>query len=109
MDPIPFSAVVMVIILLLVVWLFLAHMVSSRKVDARLEFLLSLMDAPQADPGRSDPVAQRPAAIVPETNEAKPSPGRADEFASLGRSSVARSVLQELPVVFAAALRGRAM
>ena len=43
MDAIPFSAVALAIVVLLVVWFFLAHMISSRKDDARLHFLLKLL------------------------------------------------------------------
>ena len=109
MDATSFSAVALVIVLLLAIWLFLAHMISSRNEDARLQFLLSLMDASQAGAGWSGPGAQRTAAIVPETNPAKPVQERADEFVSGGISGVARYASQELPVVFAAALRSRTM
>jgi len=109
MGPIPFSAFALVIVVLLVTWLFLAHMISSRKDDARLHFLFSLMDAPQAGASHSDAAEPPPAAVVPETNPAKPVRERADEFVSRGFSGVARYAFQEMPVVFAAALRSRAM
>jgi len=109
MGPIPFSAFALVIVVLLVTWLFLAHMISSRKDDARLHFLFSLMDAPQAGASHSDAAEPPPAAVVPETNPAKPVRERADELVSRGFSGVARYAFQEMPVVFAAALRSRAM
>ena len=56
MDVIPFSAFALVIVVLLIAWLFLAHMISSSTDDARLQFLLSLMDVPQADAGHPDAV-----------------------------------------------------
>jgi hypothetical protein len=56
MDVIPLSAFALVIVVLLVIWFFLAHMISSGKDDARLQFLLSLMDAAQADVGHPDAV-----------------------------------------------------
>ncbi|MGA2073544.1 MAG: hypothetical protein ABSH52_08555 [Terriglobia bacterium] len=109
MDAMPFSAVALVIVVLLVIWFFLAHMISSRKDDARLQFLLSLMDAPQADASHSDAAGPPSAAVVPEANPAKPGQERADEFVSRGISGVGRYASQELPVVFAAALRSRTM
>ncbi len=109
MDATSFSAAALVIVLLLVIWLFLAHMISSRNDDARLHFLVSLMDAPQADASHSGVAGPPSAAVVPETNSAKPGQERADKFASRGISGVARYASQELPVVFAAALRSRAM
>jgi hypothetical protein len=109
MDPIPFSAVALVIVVLLVTWLFLAHMMSNREDDARLHFLLGIMGAPQAEASHSDAAGPPPAAVVPETNPAKPVQERADEFVSRGISGVARYASQELPVVFAAALRSRTM
>jgi len=109
MDAIPFSAFTLVVVMLLAAWLFLAHMFSSGKDDARLKFLLDLMDVPQADVGASGPATPRPAASMPGANAAKPLQGREDEFAPHGSRSVAGFVSQELPVVFAAALRGRAM
>jgi len=109
MDAIPFSAVALAIVVLLVVWFLLAHMISSRKNDARLHFLLSLMDAPQAGASHSDSAGPRPAAAAPEAPGAKPVQERADEFVSRGISGVARYASQELPVVFAAALRSRTM
>lgn len=107
MDAIRFSAVVLAIVALLLVWLFLAHMILSRKEDARLEFLLNLMGPPAADASRADPAVQRPAPTVPETKKAWR--GIAEELESCDNRGAARSVWQELPVVFAAALRGRAM
>jgi hypothetical protein len=109
MVPIPFSAFALVIVVLLATWLFLAHMISRRREDARLQFLLSLTDPPHADSGRPDPAIPRPAASMPETNAAQPLQGREGEFVSDGNRSVAQYVSQELPVVFAAALRSRAM
>lgn len=82
---------------------------SSGKADARLQFLFDLIDAPSAHGSRSDSEAHRPAAIAPEANAAKPFAERTDEFVSRGISGVARYAVQELPVVFAAALRSRAM
>jgi hypothetical protein len=84
-------------------------MISSRKDDARLHFLLSLMDAPQVDASHSDAAGPRPAAAVPEANPEKPEQERADEIVSPGISGVARYASQEFPVVFAAALRSRTM
>jgi hypothetical protein len=109
MDAIPFSAVALAIVILLVIWFFLAHMISSRKDDARMHFLLSLLDAPQIDTSHSDGAGLRPAAGVPEGNTEKPEQERADEIASRGISGVARYASQELPVVFAAALRSRTL
>ena len=109
MDAMPFSAVAVVIVVLLVIWFFLAHMISSRTKDARLHFLLSFMDAPQAEASHSDAAGAPPAAVVPETNPTKPVQERADEFVSRGISGVGRYASQELPVVFAAALRSRTM
>lgn len=109
MDAVPFSALVLVIVVLLVVWLFLAHMMSSRKQDARLQFLLSLMEAPPASDGRPDPVVPRPAANGSETGTSKVGSPASGDTASRRDIRDARSVWQELPVVFAAALRGRAM
>jgi hypothetical protein len=109
METVPTSAVALVIVVLLIIWFFLAHMISSRKDDARLQFLLSLTDQPHVEPGCPDPAIPRPAASVPESIPAKPAQERADEFAPRGISGVARYVSQELPVVFAAALRSRIM
>jgi hypothetical protein len=109
MGPIPFSAFALVIVVLLITWLFLAHMISSRRDDARLQFLLSLTDPPHVARGCPDPAIPRPAASVPETNAAEPWRDNADEFMSRSYSGIARFVSQELPVVFAAALRSRAM
>jgi hypothetical protein len=109
METMPFSSVALVIVVLLVIWFFLAHMISSRKDDARLQFLFDLIDVPSPDGGHSDPEGQRTAAIVPGKGAAKPLQEGADECVSRGISSVARYAFQELPVVFAAALRSRAM
>ena len=109
MNVIPFSAVALVIVILLVIWFFLAHMISSRKDDARLQFLLGLIDAPQAEASLSDAAGPPPAAVVSETNPAKPVQERSEEFVSRGISGVARYAFQELPVVLAAALRSRTM
>jgi len=109
MSVIPFSAVALVIVVLLVIWFFLAHMISSRKDDARLHFLLSLMDAPQAEASDSDAAGPPPTAVVPETNPASPMQERSEEFVSRGISGVARYAFQELPVVLAAALRSRTL
>jgi len=47
MNPVPVSALIMVTVALLVVWLFLARMIRSRHEDARLQFLLNLVqDSP---------------------------------------------------------------
>jgi hypothetical protein len=109
MNAIPILAIVLVLFVLLVVWLFLAHMISSRKDDARLQFLLGLIDAPQAEASLSDAAGPPPAAVVPETNPEKPVQERAEEFVPRGISGVARYAFQELPVVFAAALRSRTL
>lgn len=109
MHAIPFSALVLVLAVLLVIWLFLAHMMSSRKQDARLQFLLSLMEATPASDGGPDPAVPRPAANVPKTGTTIAMPPAPDDGVSRGNNHDARSVWQELPVVFAAALRSRAM
>ena len=109
MHTVPLPALVLATAVLLVVWLFLAHMISSRKEDARLQFLLDLTDPPQVDRGRHDPANPRPAFLAPERNAVDPLPAKADEYMTGGNSGVVRLVSQELPVVFAAALRGRAM
>lgn len=43
MNSIPYSAIVVVMVLLLGIWLFMVHMLSSLRQDAHLQFLVDLM------------------------------------------------------------------
>jgi len=109
MDTMPTLALVMVVAVLLVVWLFLAHMISSRREDGRLRFLLSLMETPPDSSDRPSRTAQRPPAKLPESRPTNSLQAPTDEVVSRSDSRIAQSLWQEMPVVFAAALRGRAM
>jgi hypothetical protein len=106
---VPISAVALVVVVLLVIWFFLAHMISSRKDDARLQFLLGLMGGPTATADRPDPDVLRTAATMPETRTRNGVEPEADDVGPHAKSRRTLSVWQELPVVLAAALRGRAM
>ena len=109
MNAIPISAVVLVIFVLLLVWLLLAHMILSRRDDARLQFLLGLMDAPTATADGPDPDVFRTAATIPETRTTNGAKPEADDVGLRAEGPRTLAVWQELPVVLAAALRSRAM
>jgi len=109
MNSVPLVAMVLAIAVLLVVWLFLAHMIASRKDDARLQFLLSLTDPPHADLGHPDPAIPRPAASMLGTRTTKGVEPEADDVGAHAESPRTFAAWQELPVVLAAALRSRAL
>jgi len=109
MNAITVSNVILVTVVLLVVWLLLARMISSRREDARLQFLLSLMEPPPVSVDRPSPAHLQPAANLPETRTEKDAQPGTDDAGPPVESLRTQSVWQELPVVFAAALRGRAM
>ena len=109
MNAIPYSAVVLVICLLLVVWLFLTRMVKSRRYDARLPFLLTLISAPTATADCLDPDVLGTAAATPETRTTNGVRPEADNGDPRAESPRVLAAWQELPVVLAAALRSRAM
>jgi hypothetical protein len=109
MNDIPPSAIALVVVLLLVIWLFLAHMILDRREDARLQFLLSLMEPPPASAGDPDHAVLRPAANLPERSTMEVLHPAAEDVVSHGDSRDVPSVWQGLPLLFAAALRGRCM
>jgi hypothetical protein len=100
MDTIPFSALALVVVALLLIWLFLAHMIANRKEDARLQFLLSLMEPPAVSKDCPSPAVVRTAAYMP-GDGSRGNPG--------GLPRDAQSVWEELPLLLAAAMRGRAL
>jgi len=109
MNPLPLTAFVLVIFVLLVVGLFLTRMIVSRRDAARLPFLLSLMNAPTATADRPGPDVFRTAATILETRTTNGARPEADGAGPGAEGPRTLAVWQELPVVFAAALRSRAM
>jgi hypothetical protein len=101
-------AVVLVIVLLLVIWLFLAHMISSREEDARLQFFLSLMEPPPVSTDRPSPSVSHPVASPPERSAAPVLHPAVREAASWGGRRDTRPVWEEYPLLLATALRSRA-
>ena len=100
MDIIPSSALALVVVALLVIWLIVAHMISNRKQDARLQFLLGLMEPPPVSGDCPSPEVVQPAAGM-QGDRGRGNPG--------GCPSDAQSVWEELPLLLAAAMRGRAL
>jgi hypothetical protein len=100
MHAIPSSALAFVVTALLVIWLFLVHMISNRKEDARLHFLLGLMEPPPVSGDCPNPAVVRPAADIP---------GDGSKGNPRGRPRDAQPVWDELPLLLAAAMRGRAL
>ena len=109
MNAIPILAFVLVLFALLVVWLLLAHMMFSRRDDARLQFLLGLVGAPTANADRPDPDVLRAEGTIPETRITNGVDPEAGDVGPHAESPGTLSVWQELPVILAAALRARAM
>jgi len=100
--------VVLVIVLVLVVWLFLARTISSRKEDARLQFRVRVKEALPISTSRPGSVVSQPAANLPERTAKPVLHPAAQEAVSRGERCEARPVWEELPLLLAAALRGRA-
>jgi hypothetical protein len=110
MNLTPTAAIAMLTVALLAIGLCLAHMISSRRQDARLQFLLNLM---QTFPASGDPSEtselrgsqQDP----PERAVVGASPRAARHATRGGGPRHARLALRETPLLLAAALRGRGL
>jgi len=95
MNPVPISALILVTVALLVVWLFLAHMIRSSQQDARLHFLLDLMEDTPPFAGHAVTLPQN----LPLTKDEQVRDPAAGEV----------SAWTKLSMLSAVALRGRSM
>ena len=110
MNFIPNAAIVVATVVLLAIGLCLAHMISSQRQDARLQFLLNLMQTFPASGDQSDTSQMRgPLQAVPLRNVVETP--RPEEWSAVhdGHPGRARLALQETPLLLAAALRGRGL
>jgi hypothetical protein len=95
MNPVPICAFILVTVVLLVVWFFLVHMIRSRQEDARLHFLLDLMQDPPPFAGHPVTLPQN----VPVTED--------EQIRHPAVGDV--SAWTKLSLLSAVALRGRSM
>jgi hypothetical protein len=105
MDFIPNAVIALVAVLLLAIGLCLAHVMSSRRQDARLQFLLNLMQTFPASGDQSESPQQDPLERTV-VGASRLSVGHA---ARGGAPRHARLASRETPLLLAAALRGRGL
>jgi hypothetical protein len=110
MNFVPNAAIAVTTGLLLAIGLCLAHMISSRRQDARLQFLLNLMQTlPAADDQSESPQLRGSRPDPPDRTVMGASFLASRHAARGGAPRPARLALRETPLLFAAALRGRGL
>jgi hypothetical protein len=110
MNFIPNAAIAVATVVLLAIGLCLAHMISSRRQDPRLQFLLNLMQTFPAPGDQSEtPQFRGSQQDPPERTVVGASRLAARHAARGGAPRHARVALPETPLLLAAALRGRGL